>query len=60
MLHRRCANDPVSVSVPPTAHGRDSSLQMTLPGVGMNVYACYLRTKGTSHLIRSLNRWGWT
>jgi len=60
VLHHGCANDPVSVSVPLTASGRDSSLQMTLPRVGKKVYACYLRTMGTSHLIRSLNRWDWT
>jgi hypothetical protein len=60
VLHHGCANDHASMSVPPTAHGRDSSLQMTLPQVGKKVYACYLRTLGTSHLIRSLNRWDWT
>jgi hypothetical protein len=60
VLHHGCANDPVSVSVPLTANGRDSSLQMTLRRVGKKVYSCYLRTMGTSHLIRSLSRWDWT
>jgi len=43
LLHYGCANKGMSVSMPSTANGRDSSLRMTLPGVGMNVYACYLR-----------------
>ena len=60
MLHYGCADDPVSVSVQPTANGRDSCLQMTLPRVGKIVHACYLRTMGTSHLIRSLSKWDWT
>jgi len=60
VLHEGYGNDPVSVSAPPTANGRDSSLQMTLPRVGKQVFACYLRTMGASHLIRSLSKWDWT
>ena len=50
MLHYGCADDPVSVSVQPTANGRDSCLQMTLPRVGRKVDACYLRSMGRSQI----------
>jgi hypothetical protein len=58
--HYGCANKGVSVPVAPTANGRDSCLQEILPRVGRKVYARYLGTMGTSHLIRSRSRWGWT
>jgi hypothetical protein len=60
VLHYGCADDPVSVSVQPTANGRDSCLQMTLPRVGKKVDACYLRSMGRSQLIRSLSKLEWT